>query len=205
MKFRPFLAAAFESWLSRLGSPILGPGLTMLFIVLLPLLSLQSLAAPTISPALIEQAKRMSPAQRQDLAKQYGIPLGTIAAPGSTGVEERAPQEALQRPREFSDAGAVSGERQSLEDDQVPRFGERLFSMDGSMYEPPSSSAVPQNYLLGPGDRLSVTLFGKVSARYEVIVEQDGSLVVPELGPISVSGLTFLELKELVSRVSVNA
>ena len=63
------------------------------------------------------------------------------------------------------------------------------------MYEPPNSSAVPQNYLLGPGDRLSLTLFGKVSAQYEVMVEQDGSLVVPELGPVSVSGLTFTELK----------
>ena len=31
--------------------------------------------------------------------------------------------------------------------------------------------------------------------------EQDGSLVVPELGPVSVSGLTFLELKELLSLV----
>ena len=69
------------------------------------------------------------------------------------------------------------------------------------MYEPPKSSAVPQNYLVGPGDRLSVTLFGKVSAQYEVMVEQDGSLVVPELGPVSVSGLTFTELKSIVSRV----
>ena len=69
------------------------------------------------------------------------------------------------------------------------------------MYEPPNSSAVPQNYLLGPGDRLSL-MFGKVSAQYEVMVEQDGSLVVPELGPVSVSGLTFTELKSIVSHVS---
>ena len=96
----------------------------------------------------------------------------------------------------------MGADEQASEDNQLPRFGQRLFASDDSMYEPPNSSAVPQNYLLGPGDdRLSVTLFGKVSAQYEVIVEQDGSLVVPELGPISVSGLTFTELKRLVSRV----
>ena len=33
------------------------------------------------------------------------------------------------------------------------------------------------------------------------MVEPDGSLVVPELGPISVSGLTFTELKRLVDGV----
>ena len=35
-----------------------------------------------------------------------------------------------------------------------------------------------------------------------IMVQQDGSLVVPELGPVSVSGLTFLELKELSLVVS---
>ena len=42
-------------------------------------------------------------------------------------------------------------QRPGSEDDQLPRFGARLFASDGSMYEPPNSSAVPQNYLVGAG------------------------------------------------------
>ena len=92
--------------------------------LLLSLLSFQSLAAPAISPALIEQAKRMSPAQREALARQYGIPLGGVAASGDAVVEEQVPQEALQRPREFFDREAVGADEHVLwKTIELPRFG----------------------------------------------------------------------------------
>jgi polysaccharide export outer membrane protein len=163
-------------------------------------LNLDALAAPAISPALIEQAKRMSPAQREALARQYGIQLGGSPVTANQQRQEQAFQEALQSPRENFETDAEERAKRDQEDDQLPRFGERLFAANNSMYEPPATAAVPQNYLLGPGDRLSVTLFGKTSGQYELIVELDGSLVVPDLGPLSVSGLTFTELKSLVSR-----
>ena len=201
MRFRQTPTAPSESRPLRIWQygHVVAP--VLLLVPLLSMLSFQSFSAPAISPALIEQAKRMSPAQREALARQYGIPLGGLADSVDAFVEEQVPQEALQRPREFFDREPVGADGQPLEDMQPQRFGQRLFASDGSMYEPPSSSAVPQNYLLGPGDRLSVTLFGKASAQYEVTVEQDGSLVVPELGPVSVSGLTFTELKRIVSRI----
>ena len=201
MKFRQTPAALSDSRPLRTRPYGLAVGTAFLSILLLSLLSFQTFSAPAISPALIEQAKRMSPAQREALARQYGIPLGGVAAAADAYVVEQVPQEALRRPGEFFDREPVGLDEQPLEGNQLQRFGQRLFESDGSMYEPPNSSAVPKNYLLGPGDRLSVTLFGKVSAQYEVMVEQDGSLVVPELGPVSVSGLTFTELKAIVSRV----
>ena len=85
--------------------------------------------APAISPALIEQAKKMSPAQREALARQYGIPLGGVlggvSASGDAYVEEQVPQAALQRPREFFDREPVGTDEQPSEDDQLPRFGQR--------------------------------------------------------------------------------
>ena len=201
MRFRQTPAALSESRPFRARQHGLAASPVFLSILLFSLLSFQSLAAPEMSPALIEQAKRMSPAQREALARQYGIPLGGVAASGDAFGEQQVPQEALQRPREFNDRETVGADEQPLEENELPRFGQRLFASDRSMYEPPNSSAVPQNYLVGPGDRLSLTLFGKVSAQYEVTVEQDGLLVVPELGPVSVSGLTFTELKAIVSRV----
>ena len=93
----------------------------------------------------------MSPAEREALARQYGLPSGGAAASASALVEEQVSQEALQRPREFVDREPVGADEQPVEDNQLPRFGQRLFAFDGSMYEPPNSSAVPQNYLLGSG------------------------------------------------------
>ena len=201
MRFKRVTAALPGSRPTRTEPYFLAMVPVVLLVLLLSLLSSQSFAAPAISPALIEQAKRMSPAQREALARQYGIPLGGMAGSGNPVAEEQVLQEALQRPSTLFDAEVVGVPDQVQNEGKLPRFGARLFATDGSMYEPPNSSAVPQNYLLGPGDRLSLMLFGKVSAQYEVMVEQDGSLVVPELGPVSVSGLTFTELKSIVSHV----
>ena len=143
----------------------------------------------------------MSPAQRAAIAKQHGISLDSGLATANENLEAQTVQEPLRRPSEYQESEPMEERTQDRTVSRLPRFGERFFAMDDSMYEPPRSSAVPQNYLLGPGDRLSVTLFGKVTARHEVIVEQDGSMVVPEFGPVPVSGLTFTELKRLVSKV----
>ena len=103
MRFRRTPAALSESRLSRTGPYALEAAPPVLLILLLSLLSLQSIAAPAVAPALVEQAKRMSPAQREALARQYGIPLGAFAGPDNAVVEEQALQEALQRPRAYSD------------------------------------------------------------------------------------------------------
>ncbi len=45
---------------------------------------------------------------------------------------------------------------------------------------------------------VSVQLFGNVNAQYELPVTRDGILNFPEIGPISVAGLEFSEMKEVI-------
>ena len=45
-------------------------------------------AAPNIPPGIIEQAKRLSPAEQQALAAQYGIAVPTSAGAGMTATDE---------------------------------------------------------------------------------------------------------------------
>jgi protein involved in polysaccharide export with SLBB domain len=55
---------------------------------------------------------------------------------------------------------------------------------------------VPPDYVLGPGDSVRVQLFGNVNGVYEFEIGRDGTLTLPELGPVTVSGLTFSEFRE---------
>ena len=116
MIFRQTPAALSESRPLRIRSCGLVAGPAVLSIFLLSLLSFQTFSAPAISPALIEQAKKMSPAQREALARQYGIPLGGVlggvSASSDAYVEEQVPQAALQRPREFLDGEPVGTDEQ---------------------------------------------------------------------------------------------
>jgi protein involved in polysaccharide export with SLBB domain len=82
-------------------------------------------------------------------------------------------------------------------------FGYEVFGEVPTTFAPATDIPVPADYRIGPGDNVTVELFGKKSARYLLVVSRDGTLNVPEFGPIQVTGLTFDEMRgEIDRRVS---
>jgi protein involved in polysaccharide export with SLBB domain len=79
--------------------------------------------------------------------------------------------------------------------DALEPFGYDLFeAKSAGGYDPVTTGPVPPDYVLGPGDTVRVQLYGNVNGIYESAVTRDGILNVPELGPITVAGLSFAEL-----------
>ena len=77
----------------------------------------------------------------------------------------------------------------------------RLFGYDFFTKTPPSFSPITKvpvgpAYIIGPGDHFTINLWGKVEKTYEVIVTRDGRITLPRLGTLSVTGLSFSELKD---------
>lgn len=54
--------------------------------------------------------------------------------------------------------------------------------------------------MIGPGDSLNVQLFGKENNQYTLTVGRDGAIQFPGLGPISLVGLSFSEVRELLQQ-----
>lgn len=80
-------------------------------------------------------------------------------------------------------------------------FEERLDTF--RLFAPDSNMPVPADYVVGPGDTINVQLFGNENAEYFMTVSRDGFISFPEIGPINVTGLTFSEVRNLISeRVS---
>lgn len=75
-------------------------------------------------------------------------------------------------------------------------FGYDLFKGADVSFDPVLTGPVPSDYVLGPGDSIRVQLFGNVTGIYEFDVTRDGILNLPELGPITVSGLPFSEFRQ---------
>jgi polysaccharide export outer membrane protein len=70
-------------------------------------------------------------------------------------------------------------------------FGYDLFNERVSTFAPGSDVPVPANYILGPGDQLTVQLYGSQNRSLRLVVGRDGRLAFPELGPIEVAGKSF--------------
>ena len=77
-------------------------------------------------------------------------------------------------------------------------FGYDLFDHPISTFAPTTNVPVPSGYVVGPGDELVLQLYGAKNAAIRLTVSRDGSVNVPELGPISIAGQTFASAKALL-------
>ena len=80
-------------------------------------------------------------------------------------------------------------------------FGYDLFEAeDGGGFASVTTGPVPPDYILGPGDSVRVQLYGNKTGIYEYEVTRDGILNLPELGPMTVAGLSFSDFRKDVGR-----
>ncbi len=79
------------------------------------------------------------------------------------------------------------------------RFGTEVFR-DG-LRDPrtiPMDLPVGPDYVVGPGDSLSIDLWGGISTKLVRIVDRQGRVTLPEAGPLSVSGRSLGEVQQAV-------
>lgn len=161
--------------------------------------------AITPSPQMIEQFKNLPRAEQERLAKQYGIDPSILS--GGSKIDQKQENPQVVYPREKTDNSANTGEKPTLDftveatdKSALKRFGYSLFAGEPSTFAPVSDVPVPSEYLMGPGDTLMVQLFGKDNREFSLTVNRDGTVQFPELGPISIAGLSFAEAKDTLQK-----
>jgi len=79
-------------------------------------------------------------------------------------------------------------------------FGYNLFNTKNLTFEPSVNIPVPKNYVLGIGDQLTINIWGASQHTYQLPVNSNGSISIPDLGPIYVSGLDFNEAEKRIHK-----
>jgi polysaccharide biosynthesis/export protein len=75
-------------------------------------------------------------------------------------------------------------------------FGYDIFGKKPpSTFAPDTNVPVPADFVLGPGDELSIQLYGNQNRSLRVTVGRDGTINLPEIGPVNVQGQRFLSFK----------
>jgi protein involved in polysaccharide export with SLBB domain len=80
-------------------------------------------------------------------------------------------------------------------EDTLTAFGYKIFSTSPSSFEPGLNLPVPENYVFGPGDQIVLTLWGETQLQENLTVNKEGNIYIPNVGQVSVNGLTLNELK----------
>ena len=77
-------------------------------------------------------------------------------------------------------------------------FGRDIFNNKALTFEPQMNIATPQNYVVGPGDQIIIDVYGDTQKSVQLQVSPDGDVVVPDYGPIRVSGLSVAQAQQRI-------
>ena len=180
---------------------------------------------PSINSSMISQIASMSASERQNLAAQYGInindfdlassnlgsddQLGASSGPITSNANEVIYQRIIEAQEnnnktvEYRRNAIPIFEREYSSIQDLPIYGQFLFDGNYSTFSPVDNAPVPNNYVLGTGDSIKVLMYGINDTEIELIVNRDGAINFPELGSLSLAGMTFLEASNYINdRVS---
>ena len=95
----------------------------------------------------------------------------------------------------------VNPPQEKFFDEPLSYFGYDFFVDAPTTFSPAINMPIPPDYVLGPKDNVKIILYGNKNATYDLRVTRDGEIFFPEIGPISIAGLTFLDFKETIHQI----
>lgn len=107
-------------------------------------------------------------------------------------------QEEEEEPKRQKPISLISKPEPKLLNNELESFGYDLFDESPTTYAPATDIPISPNYVIGPGDNIEIILFGKQSDDFSLQVNREGEIYFPSIGPISVAGLTFSDMKKVL-------
>src|SRR6266702_148225 len=135
------------------------------------------------------------------LADKSGMETRERTARGRTNEEDMTPVRMVHRANPYADIPSLYDMYVQASAHQRPteRFGLEVFRNTANDPEAiPMDLPVGPSYVVGPGDSLSIDLWGGVSQRLPRTVDREGRVALPETGPVLVSGRTLGDAQEIV-------
>jgi len=70
-------------------------------------------------------------------------------------------------------------------------FGYQLFNSQNLSFEPAINIPIPRDYVLGISDQLSINVWGASQTKYQLTIDKNGAITIPDVGPVYLAGLSF--------------
>jgi protein involved in polysaccharide export with SLBB domain len=94
----------------------------------------------------------------------------------------------------------IAGESISAVSTNIRQFGYDLFKDASPAFVPSANVPVGPDYVVGPGDEIKITVWGKIEGGWHVTIDRDGNISLPKVGVLGVTGLTFNQLRDLLNK-----
>ena len=79
-------------------------------------------------------------------------------------------------------------------------FGRNIFTNGALTFAPSANLPTPVNYVLGPGDEVIIDIWGTNQATIRQTISPDGTINIPDVGMISLNGMTIKQADAYMKR-----
>lgn len=138
-----------------------------------------------------EQAERI----KQRLESEKAV--GGAEASKTAGAQEYQRRESESVMEENATTDEIIAEAEAAESTV---FGRQIFTSKNLTFAPSMNLPTPVNYILGPGDEVIIDIWGTNQATIRSTISQDGTISVPDLGLISLNGMSIKQAESYMKR-----
>jgi protein involved in polysaccharide export with SLBB domain len=167
-----------------------------------PILAQRTLSA---NPGLLQQMgtaqTNVSPQQAQQIqdalkAQKSAQPQPqTFAEPNQPPAEPKPQTPAIETGPSATEQ-LLSGQLPSDVSTRLRQFGYDVFRKPVSTFAPVMNVPVGPDYVIGPGDAFTLTMWGRADGQFPLQVDRDGQIILPEVGVLKVWGMKFGSLED---------
>lgn len=160
------------------------------------------LAAKGVTTEQVERIKSKYQNQQQQEDKQNKF--SSSSRQRKQGME--TPLITKDKRKATAETDAEEGEELLTEqnkDTELPEnqiFGHNIFTNSNLTFEPNVNMATPTNYKLGPGDEVIIDVWGVSENSIRQTISPEGSILVSNIGPVYLSGMTVKEANSYLQR-----
>lgn len=83
---------------------------------------------------------------------------------------------------------------------KVEVFGHNIFTNRNLSFAPSTNIPTPKTYKIGPGDEVIIDIWGNNQTNIRATVSPDGTITIPDLGLVSINGMTVSEADSYLRR-----
>ena len=119
--------------------------------------------------------------------------------PRQAAPSPKATQVLTSAPRQPEDISTIE-RRAWAQRMYIKQFGYSFFYQPPASFLPMEAVPVGPDYVIGPGDRIKIIIWGSVQGEYNLTVDRNGQIDIPKVGVVHVSSLTYRQLREVLDR-----
>ena len=158
------------------------------FALLISIFPYSAIGQDDLPPEQLAMLEQLPPDQRESIKEKLRV------ATGLQGEIEQAFEEviSLVKKPELKDLKDQDGYCSEC------IYGFNFFQFSPSTFAPSDDTPINSSYSMGPGDKLLVNYYGSDEKTEEVFVNREGIVVLPLLGPVNVTGMTYGEASKYI-------